>query len=162
MLQVHVIRENKQQTIQALQKKNFAQAEQVVEQVLALDQQRKDTQSQLDQHLAESNALAKSIGSLMKEGKKEEAEKQKARTAELKTLTKDLADTLSQLEEKLQQILYTIPNTPHSSVPVGKSGNCADSAAGEILCGTGRDEQLCARPLAKAGTSLSRIAPVWR
>ncbi|MDN4166727.1 serine--tRNA ligase [Cytophagales bacterium LB-30] len=121
MLQVHVIRENKLQTIQALQKKNFPQAEQVVEQVLGLDQQRKETQAQLDQHLAESNALAKSIGALMKEGKKEEAEKQKSRTAELKTLAKDLGDSLSQLEEQLQKLLYTIPNTPHSSVPVGKS-----------------------------------------
>jgi len=77
----------------------------------------------MEQALSESNNLAKSIGSLMKEGKKDEAEKLKAKTAELKSTSKELGEELAKIESELDNILYTIPNVPHSSVKPGKSAD---------------------------------------
>ncbi len=121
MLQLPFIRENKETTIAGLQKRNFANAETVIEQVLTLDQQRRDTQRELDDVLAQSNAKAGQIGALMKAGDKTAAEVAKIETAALKVRSKELADTLRQIEADLQVALVTIPNLPHSSVPQGRS-----------------------------------------
>ena len=121
MLQLNFIRENKDTTLAGLHKRNFADAEAVINQVLALDQQRRDTQRDLDDVLAQSNTKAGQIGALMKAGDKAAAEAAKAETADLKVRSKDLADTLRQLEADLQNILVTIPNLPHSSVPEGRT-----------------------------------------
>lgn len=121
MLQLNFIRENKDTVLAGLRKRHFANAEAVVEQVLTLDQQRRDTQRELDDVLAQSNAKASQIGALMKAGNKAEADAAKAETAVLKTRSKDLADALRQLEADLQTVLVTIPNIPHSSVPEGRT-----------------------------------------
>ena len=121
MLQVSFIRDNKETTLAGLQKRNFANAEIAIEQVLTLDQQRRNTQRELDDVLAQSNAKAGQIGALMKAGDKTAAEAAKAETAELKTQSKHIADSLRQLEADLQAVLVTIPNLPHSSVPAGRS-----------------------------------------
>lgn len=121
MLQLNFIRENKDTVLAGLRKRHFANAEAVVEQVLTLDQQRRDTQRELDDVLAQSNAKASQIGALMKSGNKAEADAAKAETAVLKTRSKDLADALRQLEADLQTVLVTIPNIPHSSVPEGRT-----------------------------------------
>ena len=123
MLQLSFIRENKEITLAGLHKRNFADAESVVDQVIALDQQRRDTQRDLDDTLALSNAKAGQIGALMKAGDKAAAEAAKSETADLKTRSKDLADTLRQLETELQTVLVTIPNLPHSSVPAGRTAD---------------------------------------
>ncbi|QDK77144.1 serine--tRNA ligase [Spirosoma sp. KCTC 42546] len=123
MLQLNFIRENKDTTLAGLRKRNFANAEAVVEQVLTLDQQRRDTQRELDDVLAQSNAKAGQIGALMKAGDKVAAEAAKAETADLKARSKDLADTLRQIEADLQAVLVTIPNIPHSSVPAGRTAD---------------------------------------
>lgn len=123
MLQLNYIRENKDTTLAGLRKRNFANAEAVVEQVLTLDQKRRDTQRELDDVLAQSNAKAGQIGALMKAGDKVAAEAAKAETAELKTRSKDLADILRQVEADLQTVLVTIPNIPNSSVPAGRSAD---------------------------------------
>lgn len=123
MLQVSFIRDNKETTLVGLRKRNFANAEAVVDQVLALDQQRRDTQRELDDTLAQSNAKAGQIGTLMKAGDKAAADAAKAETAELKTRSKTLGDDLRQIEGDLQAILVTIPNIPHSSVPAGRSAD---------------------------------------
>jgi len=120
MLQLPFIRENKETVLTGLHKRHFPNAETVVDQVLAIDQQRRDTQRDLDDVLSQSNAKASQIGALMKAGDKVAAEAAKAETADLKTRSKDLADTLRQLEADLQAILVTIPNIPHSSVPEGR------------------------------------------
>ena len=117
MLQLNFIRENKETTLNGLRKKHFANAEEVIEQVLTLDQQRRDTQRELDDVLAQSNTKAGQIGALMKTGDKVAAEAAKAETADLKARSKDLADTLRQTEADLQAVMVTIPNLPHSSVP---------------------------------------------
>ncbi len=121
MLQLNFIKENKDLTIASLERKYFKNAAETVEQVLSLDQNRKDTQLELDNTLAQSNNLAKEIGSLMKEGKKEEAEAIKGKTAELKVASKDLEEKLKELEVSLQDILVTMPNLPHESVPRGRT-----------------------------------------
>ncbi|MCP9764849.1 serine--tRNA ligase [Lacihabitans soyangensis] len=121
MLQLNFIKENKDLTIAGLERKYFKNAAETVEQVLSLDQNRKDTQLELDNTLAQSNNLAKEIGGLMKEGKKEEAEAIKGKTAELKATSKNLEEKLKELEVSLQEVLVTMPNLPHESVPAGKT-----------------------------------------
>lgn len=121
MLQLPFIRENKDLTIRGLERKYFKNAAETVESVLEIDDRRRATQKELDETLAQSNALAKQIGGLMKEGKKEEAEAAKAQTAELKVKSKELEETLKGLETNLQEILVTIPNLPHESVPEGRT-----------------------------------------
>ena len=121
MLQPNFIRENKETVLAGLRKRYFANAEAVVEQVLTLDQQRRDTQKELDDTLAQSNAKAKEIGALMKSGDKAAAEAAKTETADLKNRSKNLEDTLRSTEQQLQDALVTIPNLPHSSVPEGRT-----------------------------------------
>ena len=123
MLQLSFIRENKETTLAGLRKRNFADAESVVDQVIVFDQQRRDTQRDLDDTLALSNAKASQIGALMKAGDRAAAEAAKNETANLKTRSKDLADTLRQVEADLQAVLVTIPNLPHSSVPEGRTAD---------------------------------------
>jgi seryl-tRNA synthetase len=121
MLQISLIRENKDLVLAGLKKRNFKQAEELVDQILYLDQQRRDTQKELDSVLAEANNLAKEIGNLMKTGKKEEAEKLKVSNTELKEKAKLLSDKLTPLEEEQNAVLVKLPNLPHTSVPPGKS-----------------------------------------
>ncbi|GAB2523751.1 serine--tRNA ligase [Spirosoma aerophilum] len=123
MLQLNFIRENKDTVLAGLGKRYFANAETVVDDVLTLDQKRRDTQKELDDVLAQSNAKASQIGALMKAGDKTAAEAAKAETAELKVRSKDLAEALRQVEVELQAVLVTIPNIPHSSVPAGRSAD---------------------------------------
>ncbi len=92
-----------------------------LDQVIALDDQRKAIQLQLDTNLARQNELAKSIGALMKDGKKEEAEAAKQEVAQLKLTSKDIEENKSSKELEIKQILLTIPNAPAERVPTGKT-----------------------------------------
>ena len=121
MLQVNFIRENFDKALEGLNKRNFPQAESLLSQVLEIDNRRKETQTHRDQLQAESNNIAKEIGALMKAGRKEEAENIKSRTGIAKSQVKELESKYDQLEEELKQLLYTLPNIPHSSVPAGTS-----------------------------------------
>jgi len=122
MLQLNVIRENTQEVKERLSKRNPA-FEQIVDEVLVLDEKVRAVKAQLEANLAEANKLAKQIGELMKGGKKEEAESLKGQTATLKSEAKQLEETTKQLEDDLFQKLVTLPNTPHASVPQGKSAD---------------------------------------
>lgn len=119
MLQVSIIREEKEKVIQGLKKRRLKSIEESLNNILSLDQKRRQTQQQQDSLLAESNTLAKEIGNMMKAGQKEQAEKLKAKTAELKKAIADLGPELTKTEEELQKLLYTIPNVPHERVPEG-------------------------------------------
>ncbi|MFC5627074.1 serine--tRNA ligase [Algoriphagus winogradskyi] len=123
MLLVNQIRENFAGVLAGLQKRNFPNAEAVLNQAVALDELRKSTQSERDQIQSESNAISKEIGTLMREGRAEEAVKIKEKTAELKIQVKDLEEQNSKAEADLIALLYTIPNVPHISVPAGKSAD---------------------------------------
>ena len=120
MLQVNYIRENKQEVIEKLSVKNFDAAE-IVEQVLELNEKRKKTQKQLDDTLAEANKASKEIGTLFKQGKTEDANAMKARTGELKKLSKELNEQRDAVSKELNQLLVQIPNVPHPSVPKGNT-----------------------------------------
>ena len=121
MLQINHIREDKEKIIEGLKKRHFARAEELIEKAIQTDQKRRETQLELDNANAEMNTKSKSIGILMKEGKKEEAEKIKSETTELKEKTKRLGDLLSEYEKELREVLLIIPNIPHESVKAGKS-----------------------------------------
>ena len=107
MLTIKQITENTDAVIRGLEKKHFKNAKEAIEQVLAYNNKRKSTQAVLDNNLAEVNSLSKSIGQLMKEGKKEEAETAKARVGELKEANKTLQADMDQAAQDLQQLLYT-------------------------------------------------------
>lgn len=121
MLAIQFIRENPEITIAGLGKRNFKNAAETVQQAIDIDQKRRETQGELDATLSEANQLAKEIGGLMKAGKREEADEIKAKTADLKIKSKSLEEQLRSAEEELKNLLYTIPNLPHESVPKGKS-----------------------------------------
>ena len=133
MLQISYIRENKDLVINGLKKRNFKELE-LVEEAIALDEQRRLIQTKLDNALAESNKLSKEIGTLMKEGKKQEAEVAKAQTADLKEQIKQYSSTLDQTILSLNDILYRIPNIPNAIVPEGKTAedNLTVFQAGEV------------------------------
>ncbi|MGM0931956.1 MAG: serine--tRNA ligase [Bacteroidota bacterium] len=120
MLQVNNIRDHKEQYIQALAKRNF-EAKAVFEEVLELDETRRNTQTRLDDILAESNRLSKEIGKLFKNGEHQKANLIKEKTGKLKENSKELSEKLTATIQELEQLLYTIPNVPHESVPAGVS-----------------------------------------
>jgi seryl-tRNA synthetase len=134
MLQIQFIRENTEKTIKGLQKKHFANAEEKVKEALALDAQRREAQKQQDDALAKSNQLSKQIGILMKDGKKDDAEKVKQEAKTLSDEAKTLVEKASELEEKLYQILVTFPNLPSEQVPEGKTAedNVVVESHGEV------------------------------
>ena len=133
MLQISYIRENKDLVINGLKKRNFKELE-LVEEAIALDEQRRLIQTKLDNALAESNKLSKEIGTLMKEGKRQEAEVAKAQTADLKEQIKQYSASLEETVNSLNDILYRIPNIPNALVPEGKTAedNLTVFQAGEI------------------------------
>ncbi|KIX21122.1 seryl-tRNA synthetase [Flavobacterium sp. 316] len=120
MLQVTYIRENKEDVIKRLAKRNI-DAKDLVELVVELDEKRRATQVELDNILAESNKVSKDIGALMKNGEKAKAEILKEKTAQFKEQTKELTETLNTVATQLQDELYKLPNIPAEIVPVGKT-----------------------------------------
>ena len=120
MLQVHFIRENKEEVITRLAKKNF-DATAVVELVIELDEKRRNTQVELDNLLAESNKLSKDIGEMMKNGEKAKAEILKEKTTQIREKSKQLNESLNAVANQLQDELYKLPNLPAEIVPFGKT-----------------------------------------
>jgi seryl-tRNA synthetase len=120
MLQTTFLRDNRQEAIDRLAKRGF-DASATVDAIIALDDTRKATQTELDGLLAEANRIAKDIGVLFKEGKQAEAAAAKQRATELKDLTNALQEKMQQVEKELQEKLYQLPNTPNASVPFGKT-----------------------------------------
>ncbi len=120
MLQLQALRENTDGIINALKKRNIDAAA-LIEEVLTLDEKRRAVQTKLDATLAELNKLSKEIGYLFKSGKTQEANTLKEQTGSLKEISKELNDDLNRTAETLQSKLYQIPNTPHATVPFGKT-----------------------------------------
>ena len=119
MLTLKLVTEETDRVIRGLEKKHFKEAKETIAKVLELNDKRRSAQNQLDKNLAEVNSISKSIGMLMKEGKKEEAEAAKNQVSEIKEGNKTLQAEMDQAAEDLQNLLYTIPNIPHESVPEG-------------------------------------------
>ena len=120
MLEVAQIRLHKDTFAKALTKRNL-DALPLLDEVLALDEKRRASQTQLDNTLAESNTISKEIGKLFKNGEVQKANILKEKTAGLKTATKQLQEQLNEAQDALSTLLYELPNIPHESVPEGNS-----------------------------------------
>jgi len=121
MLLVADIIAKKEPVIQGLIKRGISDAENQIQHILNLDQKRKETQSFLDATLAEMNSISKEIGTLMKQGLKEEAEKVKQRIGDSKTKAANLKNALGDIQASLTKALYELPNVPNEIVPAGNS-----------------------------------------
>ena len=118
MLTLKIIREQPGFVVERLKVKNFDAAA-CVQQIIAADNERKALQTSLDNNLAEQNAVARQIGTLMQRGNKEAAEAAKQQTATLKELSKTLEQELAETEKKLNDLLVQLPNLPAEQAPPG-------------------------------------------
>jgi seryl-tRNA synthetase len=121
MLTLRLISEETERVIRGLEKKHFSNAKEAIDQVLAVDKRRREAQQQLDANLSEAKKKAATIGALMKQGQKEEAEKIKAEVAELKNTNKQLEEQMNESQQELTTLLCQIPNIPYDEVPEGKA-----------------------------------------
>ncbi|MEQ9262311.1 MAG: serine--tRNA ligase [Owenweeksia sp.] len=122
MLELSYLREHKEEAVQRLAKRKL-KAQTTVEDILRLDEQRRANQSELDAVLAESNSISKEIGQLFKQGKAQEANALKEKTAELKEKSKELQYEQEQVKHSLENLLVTLPNTPHNRVKTGANAD---------------------------------------
>ncbi|MDE6552165.1 MAG: serine--tRNA ligase [Muribaculaceae bacterium] len=106
----------------------------VITEILEVDAEKRRLQQKTESDAAQLNKLSKSIGSLMKEGKKEEAEQAKAEVARIKGETAGLQERLAECEQKVTQLLLTVPNLPYEGVPEGKTAedNVVEKTGGVI------------------------------
>ncbi len=119
MLQLNTIRDQKDEVILRLKKKNFNTD--VIEQVSVLDADRRKTQAELDAIKAEGNVISRQVGEFMKGGKKAEADELKNKSIALKETEKKLQDILNKIEEDTHNLLVQIPNVANEQVPAGKT-----------------------------------------
>ena len=133
MLTLKVITENPDEVIRRLAKKHF-DAKEIIGKIIELDKTRRTTQSVLDENLATLNNLSKTIGALMKEGKKEEAEQARAKVAEMKEGNKELDAAKTAAEQEMNNLLVLVPNLPHDSVPEGRAAedNLCEKSGGVV------------------------------
>lgn len=134
MLEINKIRLNKENVIELLGVKNFKDADQKINTLIDLDEKKCQVQKQLEDIKADLNVKAKEIGKFMMQGEKDLAEKTKEEVAALKENSKDLEKELSEKEREIEELLLSIPNLPHSSVPKGKTAedNIVELIEGEI------------------------------
>lgn len=120
MLELSYLRQHSAEAIARLQKRKI-EATQAINDILRLDEQRRQNQKDLDDKLAESNRISKSIGLLFKEGKQEEAAAEKERSSRLKESIKELQQEQDRLQRALETDLVQLPNVPHALVRPGLS-----------------------------------------
>ena len=118
MLQLARIRAHKNEVIAGLNKRNL-DATALNENVLSLDERRRQTQSSFDNSKAELNKYSKEIGQLYKKGEAQKANLLKEKTSRLKEEIKELEQQLTELATALEEALYQIPNVPNPLVPKG-------------------------------------------
>ena len=134
MLTLKLITEETDRVIKGLEKKHFKGAREAVEKVLEYDKLRRETQQKLDNNKQQQNQLSKQIGSLMKEGKKDEATAIKNQVADLKATDKALQEIYEKANEDMTLALLDIPNIPNEKVPEGAdaSNNVVIKEGGQI------------------------------
>ncbi len=123
MLTLKMITEETEKVISGLEKKHFKGAREAIAEVMAIDKERREAQTQLDRNLSDAKKLAAEIGGLMKQGRKDEAEAIKAQVAALKETNAALEQKKADAEQALTAKLCTIPNIPYDEVP---EGTCAE------------------------------------
>ena len=133
MLTLKMILENREDVVRRLEKKHFAAAAEMIDNVIAADARRRAAQQESDAMQAQMNQYAKSIGGLMKEGKKAEAEAAKAEVAQLKDKSAQLKTAMEEAENEVRNLLLQIPNVPNDSVPEGRTAedNIVERQGGE-------------------------------
>ena len=134
MLTLKFITENRDDVIRRLNKKHFAEAEKIIDEVIAYDTDRRATQKELDATLAEVNQISKTIGALIQAGKREEAESAKSQTTQCKEKSRELSAKMDELATSIQNLLLQIPNLPKDSVPegTGAADNVVEKTGGTI------------------------------
>ncbi|QNA43929.1 serine--tRNA ligase [Lacibacter sediminis] len=120
MLQLAFIRQNRELVKERLAVKNFASLD-LVDEIIALDEQRRKKQLENDDLAAKVNAASKEIGMLMGKGQKAEAEQKKTEVTQYKESSKQIAEELASVEQKLNELLVRLPNLPSTLVPLGKT-----------------------------------------
>jgi len=123
MLEIQAIRNHPEKVAQGLAARHIPEAEAKVNQLLELDENRRKILTSLESHRQEMNQTSKSIGKLLGQGKKEEAEAAKSRTSDLKSSIQEGEKELKAIEQQQFDLLVTLPNINHPSVPVGKDEN---------------------------------------
>lgn len=133
MLQVNLIRKQREWVLERLAVKHFKEPE-LVDQILSLDDQRRSLQTASEQRLARRNAASKEIGALMAQGKKDEAEARKQEVADLKAEIEGIEKDLAAADSSLHDMLVKLPNLPSEKVPVGSTpeDNVVVRQGGEI------------------------------
>ncbi len=143
MLTLKLISEETERVIKGLERKHFKDARVAIEKVLEFDKIRRESQQKVDNNKQQQKLLSKQIGSLMKDGKQDEANKIKDQVADLKAADKALAEIMDKSQEDMTNVLLTIPNIPSDIVPEGKDasdnvvvkeGGPMPDFSGEVLC----------------------------
>ena len=120
MLGLRYIQENKKSIINGIKKRGIDSSK-IIEKIIDLDKKRKEKQTELDNHLANSNKIAKEIGTLFKTGETEKVSSLKEKSINLKSLTKTLQEQLIEIEKSLLDLRIQLPNVPYDIVPKGNS-----------------------------------------
>ena len=133
MLTLQQIKENPDRIIERLAVKCF-DGKEAIERVISVDNRRRELQLNNDNLAAQLNKLAASIGAMMKQGKKDEANAVKAEVAALKEQQKAIAADLAAAESEIRDILLTVPNVPYEGVPAGTSAtdNVVEATGGPM------------------------------
>ena len=120
MLGLRYIQENKKSIINGIKKRGIDSSK-IIEKIIDLDKKRKEKQTELDNHLANSNKIAKEIGTLFKNDETEKINSLKEKSINLKSLTKTLQEQLIEIEKSLLDLRIQLPNVPYEIVPKGNS-----------------------------------------
>ena len=133
MLTIKQLTDNSEEVLKKLAKKHFFDKE-IIEKIIALDQNRRENQTTTDGLQANMNQFSKDIGILFQQGKAAEANELKAKTTELKEQIKTHIDLQNSIEKELNELLVLVPNLPHDSVPEGKRAedNQIDKSGGKM------------------------------
>ena len=120
MLGLRYIQENKKSIINGIKKRGIDSSK-IIEKIIDLDKKRKEKQTELDNHLANSNKIAKEIGTLFKNDETEKINSLKEKSINLKSLTKTIQEQLIEIEKSLLDLRIQLPNVPYEIVPKGNS-----------------------------------------
>lgn len=134
MLEIRKIRENKEPFVEGMRARNFENPERMIQQLLDIDQSRREVTLQVETLRAEGKKASNAIGDLIKSGNQAAADEARAVAAESKTKIAELEERMKAMDEEQHRMLLTLPNVPHPSVPRGKSAddNHVVSLHGEV------------------------------
>ena len=124
MIDIRFLRENPEAVKENIRKKFQEQKLPLVDEVIALDEESRKTQAEADQLRSDRNKISKSIGALMGQGKKEEAEAAKQEVAAINACLSELEPREAEIAARIRDIMLTIPQMMDPSVPIGKDDSC--------------------------------------